>query len=280
MDTECGYMQGTSLDDLSRLLKQMPKSAAMYIPARTKEGKLTNGKIDNSSSARSFTGGSSGALPVRSLWVHITGGYVFLYNHIGGHVKVVLNMKHFQMRLQNQGGRRTRMILKPDGGFLPTIEFITTKTIQNFAWRLAFTCSYRKAKMPTEPFNIYAVWQDTFKLGFSFEVTQKGRGFGTQSNTTAASLNAAAGGVGGDVSGLIIADLGRDESSSEKNKKQKSRRRKIKKAKSIHDDTAARKSEERDQGQDQRHQNNNVSNISPMSNTSSGFLPPIGASKR
>jgi hypothetical protein len=148
--SECGYINGTVLEDVVKQVKIIPINNVMWVPQTT---------IQTTTSKN-----SDGKISLKKLWIAIADGNLYLYSRFGDVLKLVVNLNlveiSFSYEYDFRKGNLCTIFLKKCG--YPDINFLTRKPTDNFSWIVAFAC-YQHTYLKNNQLDIKLVLKDLKK---------------------------------------------------------------------------------------------------------------------
>lgn len=136
MHTECGSVYATPIEELLRVLNQMPTFDGYVQPAtNTNILSKRKGLQSSSSSAPSLAN-----VPMKRMWLVLMEGMAYVYPHFGGPLKLIINLEWFT---SGTSMKDRNIVFKLHHQSYPEFRFSAVGSEDLLRWKCAYICCMR-----------------------------------------------------------------------------------------------------------------------------------------
>jgi len=190
MNAECGHVMGVAIEDYIRSLNKLPPAIGAFVFPRKlviAAERLTQSKAVPDSSPSTSNNGNESSLtldmlpkqeikmpvPVgqadassnaskKKMWLAIVKGFVYIYPHFGGQLRLILNIASFDYSIQSSKQQATLFSLHKFG--YPSFHFSPLEKTDFVRWKSVLISTMRYVVDPHAKFDMEVLVQDIAKV--------------------------------------------------------------------------------------------------------------------
>eukprot|EP01039_Chlorochromonas_danica_P003835 gene3835-4188_t len=150
MTSECGHCYATNPDEIVRNLNRLPGYRGFIIPHRSAAsggtvhnlGGHSDGGGTSNYGFKAIGSSDSFSIPMKRIWIVIADGLLYLYNHFGDQLKLIIELSAFSYNFEYKDHGHVLLYKIHKGGY-PDFYFYTASNNDSLRWKCAFLCSVR-----------------------------------------------------------------------------------------------------------------------------------------